>query len=115
MSQDLTTSAVARGNVLNNRYALRKLEAHLALGGLHMNGKRVFLKTQVAKLLDVDERTIDRYLASHDAEIKQSGYQVLKGKALRDMKLAHVDDMGVVNMIGAKAIRSCMFNLTGHA
>ena len=33
MSKDLTTSAVARSNVLNNRYALSKLEEHLALGG----------------------------------------------------------------------------------
>ena len=31
MSKDLTTSAVARSNVLNNRYALSKLEEHLAL------------------------------------------------------------------------------------
>ena len=34
MSKDLTTSAVARSNVLNNRHALCKLEEHLALGAL---------------------------------------------------------------------------------
>ena len=34
MNKDLTTSAVARQNVLNNPYALSQLEMHLALGGL---------------------------------------------------------------------------------
>lgn len=102
MSKDLTTSAVARSNVLNNRYALGKLESHLALGGLRIDGELVFFKTQVAELLDIDERTIDRYLASHEAELKQSGYQIIKGKALKNMKLAQVDDINVVDLIGAK-------------
>ncbi len=97
MSKDLTTSAVARSNVLNNRYALGKLEEHLALGGLRIEGEVVFFKAHVAELLDIDERTIDRYLASHEAELKQNGYQVLKGKSLKNMKLA-----SVVDMIGAR-------------
>lgn len=100
MSKDLTTSAVARSNVLNNRYALGKLESHLALGGLRIDGELVFFKTQVAELLDIDERTIDRYLASHEAELKQSGYQIIKGKTLKNMKLAQVDDINVVDLIG---------------
>ncbi len=33
MNTDLTTSPVARNNVLNNPYALSKLESNLALGG----------------------------------------------------------------------------------
>ncbi len=102
MSKDLTTSAVARSNVLNNRYALGKLEEHLALGGLRIEGEVVFFKAHVAELLDIDERTIDRYLASHEAELKQNGYQVLKGKSLKNMKLASVGDISVVDMIGAK-------------
>ena len=102
MSKDLTISAVARSNVLNNRYALSKLEEHLALGGLCIDGEVVFFKSHVAELLDVDERTIDRYLASHEAELKQNGYQVVKGKALKNMKLAKVDDISVVDLIGAK-------------
>lgn len=102
MTKDLTTSAVARSNVLNNRYALGKLETHLALGGLHISGELVFFKAQVAELLDIDERTIDRYLASHEVELKQSGYRILKGKSLKNMKLTQVDDIHVVDLIGAK-------------
>ncbi len=102
MTKDLTTSAIARSNVLNNRYALSKLEEHLALGGLRIEGEVVFFKSHVAELLDIDERTIDRYLASHEAELKQNGYRVLKGKSLKNMKLAQVDDINVVDLSGAK-------------
>lgn len=102
MSTDLTTSAVARSNILNNRYALSQLEEHLALGGLRIDGELLFFKTHVAQLLDVDERTVDRYLASHETELKQNGYRILKGNALKNLKLAHVDDIDVVDLIGAK-------------
>ncbi len=102
MSKDLTTSAVARSNVLNNRYALCKLEEHLALGGLHIEGEVLFFKSHVAELLAIDERTIDRYLASHEAELKQNGYRILKGKSLKNLKLAQVDDIHVADLIGAK-------------
>ena len=98
MTKDLTTSAVARSNVLNNRYALSKLEEHLALGGLRIEGEVFFFKSHVAELLDMDERTIDRYLASHEAELKQNGYRVLKGKSLRGLKLAQVGDMHVADL-----------------
>jgi predicted phosphoribosyltransferase len=104
MNKDLTTSAVARSNVLNNRYALSKLEEHLALGGLRIEEEVVFFKSHVAESLDIDERTIDRYLASHKAELKQNGYQVLKGKALKNIDLATVDDIDVVDLIGAMVL-----------
>ena len=39
MDRDLTTSAFARKNVLNNPYALKQLEANLALGGLNFRVK----------------------------------------------------------------------------
>lgn len=102
MTHDLTTSAIARRNVLNNRFALGKLEEHLALGGLMIDGEALFFKSHVAQILDIDERTIDRYLASHEAELKASGYRVLKGKSLKNIKIAQVDDINVVDLIGAK-------------
>lgn len=124
MTKDLTTSAVARSNVLNNRYALSKLEEHLALGGLRIEGEEVFFKSHVAELLDIDERTIDRYLSSHEAELKQNGYRILKGKSLRDLIGAKVPTLGVfpfravlnIAMLvteseRAKAIRSRMLDI----
>jgi len=102
MSQDLTTSAVARHNVLNNRFALGKLEQHLALGGLVIEGEALFFKSHVAEILDVDERTIDRYLSSHEDELKGNGYRIVKGKTLKNIKMTQVDDIHVVDLIGAK-------------
>jgi len=99
MSHDLTTSSVARQNVLNNRYALTKLEEHLALGGLQFESETIFTKAQVAEILTVDERTIDRYLTSFGDEIKENGYRILKGNSLKNIKLAYVDDTNVVDIV----------------
>lgn len=98
MSKDLTTSLVARRNILNNPYALSHLEASLAVGGKTFAGETVFTKLQVAEILAVDERTIDRYLSSHSDELESNGYRILKGKALRDIRLAYVDDINVVDI-----------------
>ncbi|NOX08777.1 MAG: DNA-binding protein [Gammaproteobacteria bacterium] len=102
MSHDLTTSEVARQNVLNNRYALTKLEEHLALGGLQFEGETIFTKSQLAEILTIDERTVDRYLTTHGSEIKANGYRILKGHALKNIKLAYVDDTDVVDIIDPK-------------
>ncbi|RJT42826.1 DNA-binding protein [Rahnella woolbedingensis] len=98
MNKDLTTSQVARKNILNNPYALSELETNLAVGGKNFAGETVFTKMQVAEILAVDERTIDRYLSGHNDELENSGYRILKGKALRKLRLAYVDDMNVVDI-----------------
>lgn len=103
MNKDLTTSLVARKNVLNNPYALTQLESNLQLGGMNFQTATVFTKLQAAEILDIDERTIDRYLSSHSDELKDNGYQVIKGKALRELRLAYVDDTNVVDIINPKA------------
>tara|TARA_R110001583_G_scaffold10039_1_gene46863 strand:- start:49 stop:375 length:327 start_codon:yes stop_codon:yes gene_type:complete len=56
------------------------------LGGATFEGETVFTKAQVVSLYDVTDRTIERYLASHEDELKSNGYQILKGKKLRGFK-----------------------------
>jgi hypothetical protein len=56
-TQDLTTSDIVRQNILNNPYAL-----------------------------EVSTWTIENYLANHETELKKNGYEVLRGKSLRDIK-----------------------------
>jgi hypothetical protein len=109
MNKDLTASPVARQNVLNNPYALAQLETHLALGGLVYHGETLFTKAQAADLLAIDERTVDRYLSSHADELKTNGYQILKGKSLKNIKLAYVDDINVVDIIDPKVPSLGMF------
>jgi hypothetical protein len=98
MSKDLTNSLVARKNVLNNPYALNQLETNLQFGGLKFEGETVFTKQQAAVLLEVDERTIDRYLSSYSEELKSNGYRILRGKSLKSIRLAYVDDTDVVDI-----------------
>lgn len=86
MAKDLTASSHDRQNILNNRYALQQAEQHLALGGVEFEGETVFTKAQVVTLYDVSDSTIEKYLVSHAEELKSNGYQVLKGKKLKDFK-----------------------------
>lgn len=86
MTKDLTTSSHDRQNILNNRYALQQAEQHLALGGVSFNGETVFTKLQLVELYEISEATIERYLSSYGDELKNNGYQILKGIKLKEFK-----------------------------
>lgn len=103
MTKDLTSSTVSRQNILNNNYALEQIESNLSLGGAFWRDANVFTKTQVASLLAIDERTIDRYLESNKEELAKNGYRVLKGKELKDFK-DYVDDIHVVDIAKAPSL-----------
>ncbi|CRY72364.1 hypothetical protein [Yersinia pseudotuberculosis] len=86
MAKDLTTSAHDRQNILNNSYALKHAENHLALGGIEFNGEKVFTKNQLSELFGISDATIERYVTSHSDELKNNGYVLLRGKILKDFK-----------------------------
>ncbi|MBL1275065.1 MAG: DNA-binding protein [Ectothiorhodospiraceae bacterium] len=87
MANDLPSSFIDRQNVLNNRYALEKIQEHLAFGGgLEFDGDILFTKQQVMELFDISDSTIEKYLASHSDELKTNGYVLFKGKKLKDFK-----------------------------
>ena len=86
MSGDLTTSGVARQNILNNPYALAEIEKAAGIRGIPFEGRRVALKGQVAAFLEVTERTIDDYISAHGAELARNGYEVVRGKRLKSLK-----------------------------
>lgn len=95
MNKDLTTSLIARNNILNNKYALAELETNLQLNGLVWEGETVFTKQQTAQILDIDVRTVERYISDYADELSKNGYRLLKGKPLKDMKLFYVSDIDV--------------------
>ncbi|WP_324170776.1 DNA-binding protein [Sulfurimonas sp.] len=95
MKKDLTESTISRQNILNNQYALEKVELNLALGGTTWKDERIFTKTQVSSLLSVDERTIDRYIEQNNDELSSNGYKVIKGKELKKLKENFGNDMNV--------------------
>ncbi|HGS5281946.1 TPA: DNA-binding protein [Vibrio parahaemolyticus] len=112
MAKDLTESLHDRQNILNNRYALQKAEQHLALGGVQFNGEAVFTKQQVMELFEISERTIERYLSSHADELKNNGYQILRGSKLREFKaLSHgtdIDDGTKTSVLGVFSFRAIL-------
>lgn len=93
MDKDLTNSDIHRQNILNNPYALEKIEIHFAFSGKQFEGRTVFTKADLASLFEVDESTIERYIAEYADELGKNGYQVLKGKSLKNFRLADVSGM----------------------
>lgn len=91
---DLTQSDVSRQNILNNNYALEQIEANLSLGGMYWNEELVFTKSQVAEILEIDIRTVERYLENYNDELIKNGYRVLKGSDLKSFK-DNVSDIDV--------------------
>src|SRR5437879_2746016 len=88
MSGDLTTSAVARQNILNNPYVLAEVEKAAALHGIPFEGSRVVLKEQVATFFEVTIRTIENHCAEFADELAESGYGVVRGERLKALKAA---------------------------
>ncbi len=87
MSKDLTNSAIDRQNILNNPYALAEIEKAAGIQGILFEGKTVLLKEQVAAFFEVTPRTIDNYIEKNGEELRQNGYEVLRGKRLKEFKL----------------------------
>lgn len=94
MKKDLTNSEIDRQNILNNPYALSEIEKAAGIQGIPFEGKTVVLKEQVAAFFEVTVRTVENYLESYPDELGRNGYEVLKGKRLKDIKLA-IRDAGV--------------------
>jgi hypothetical protein len=86
MTKDLTSSPLDRQNILNNRYAIEKIEEHLGLGGTYYEEELLFTKQQLVEIFGVSESTIEKYLTSHSEELSANGYEVLRGQKLREFK-----------------------------
>ena len=84
---DLTVSKIERQNVLNNKYAVAKIQEDLGIVGMLFNGEYLYTKKMVADFYGVDVSTIDRYLLQYPDELKHNGYILSKGNHLKDFKL----------------------------
>ena len=94
--KDLTISNIERQNVLNNRFAVSKMQEHLDIEGMLFEGEYRFTKKMVADFYEIEERTIERYLEKYSEELSANGYVLCKGKRLKELKLqfAHVINVG---------------------
>lgn len=88
MNKDLTNSSIDRQNILNNPYAVAEIEKAAGIQGIPFEGKTVLLKEQVATFFEVTARTIDNYIEKFSDELRQNGYEVLRGNRLKQLKLS---------------------------
>ena len=86
--KDLTVSQVDRQNILNNPYALQEIEEATRIKGIPFEGKTVVFKEQVSAFFEVTPRTIDNYIEKFGEELRQNGYEVLRGKRLKMLKIS---------------------------
>ena len=103
MGANLTNSTVDRKNVLNNPFAVAEIMKAVQIQGVVFEGSIYFIKEQVAAFFEVDTRTIERYLEHNKEELRQNGYEVLRGERLRrlvlELKTQFVTDINVGNKI----------------
>ena len=104
--KDLTISNIERQNVLNNRFAISKIQEHLDITGMLFEGEYRFTKKMVADFYEVEERTIERYLEKYSDELFANGYALCKGKHLKELKLQFAP---VIN-VGSKTTQLGLFN-----
>jgi len=88
MPQDLTNSSIQRQNILNNPYALKEIENATRIQGIAFEGRNVVLKEQVAAFFEVTPRTVDNYIEKFGDELRRNGYEVIRGKRLKELKKA---------------------------
>lgn len=90
--KNLTTSEIARQNVLNNRYALDEMQKAIGLRGVIFEGELKFTKQQLSSFFEVSDRTINSCLTRNEKELRENGYEVIDGNRLKNFKLVFCKD-----------------------
>lgn len=93
--KDLTSSDIERKNILNNKYAIERINQYIGFEGFIFDGEIKYLNKMVAEFYEIDERTLRRYLEKYESELKSNGYVLIKGKLLKNLKLQLPPDINV--------------------
>ncbi len=101
-SKDLTVSQVDRQNILNNPYVLAELEQASKVQGIEFESKVFLTKEQMARFFEVTPRTIENYLEKFGEELRQNGYEIIRGNRLKEMKEAVEAQGGTETDFGTK-------------
>ncbi|MBM7614269.1 DNA-binding protein [Alkaliphilus hydrothermalis] len=108
MPRDLTSSEIDRQNILNNQVALNEIQKEANIRGVLFEGKITFTKEMVAEFYSIDIRTVERYSSKFSDELKNNGYEILKGKRLKsfisEIERQEVPDINVGKSIPQLAI-----------
>ena len=99
MSRDLTSSQIDRQNILNNESAILEIQKQTQLQGIVFEEKLYFTKTMVATYFDVEIRTVERYVNEYQLEFENNGYEILRGKRLKEfLRCIDVQDAPDINV-----------------
>ncbi|MCK4696176.1 MAG: DNA-binding protein [Candidatus Cloacimonetes bacterium] len=92
----LIESNIQRQNILNNRFAVERIQQYIGFPGMLFQDEYLFTKKMVAEFYEVEERTIERYLENSANELKHNGYILIRGNMLKEFRLefAHVINVG---------------------
>lgn len=85
--KDLTNSNIDRQNILNNRFAIERIQEYIGLPGMLFKEEYRFTKKMIADFYDIDISSVDRYLSKHENELKHNGYVLIRGNNLKEFKL----------------------------
>lgn len=84
MAKDLTASPIDRQNILNNDIAISEIQGKANVNGVIWNNKIFLTRDMAADFFEVDVRTIGRYIEQNSDELSKNGYEVLRGKRLKE-------------------------------
>lgn len=102
MAKDLTNSQIDRQNILNNELALNEIRESSNINGIIFENKIYFTKNMISTFYNVDLRTIERCVADNIDELTENGYEILRGKRLKEFieiaSTTDVPDMNVGNI-----------------
>ena len=111
MHNDLTTSTIDRQNILNNPYALEEIQKATRIDFFVFEDKAILFKEQIAAFFEVTTRTIDNYLKKYDAELRQNGYEVVRGNRLKSLKIVIArQDVNETDFVNIKAPQLGIFD-----
>ena len=102
MPRDLTESPIDRQNILNNPYAITELQKETNIRAVQFEGAPRVLKEAVAEFFEVDTRTVERCLESNGDELRNNGYEVIRGKRLSAFKLEFQEQFATDIDVGRK-------------
>lgn len=102
MKKDLTTSRLDRQNILNNELAVLEIQKNTQIDCIFFEDRFYLTKEMVASFFEVDIRTIERYISTFSNELKNNGYEVLRGARLKNFKQAYVEHFGTDINVGTK-------------
>lgn len=112
MRKDLTNSQIDRQNILNNEFAIEEIKTTSNIKGILFEEKYYFTKSMLADFYDVDIRTIERYVRNNIDELRENGYEVIKGKRLSEFKniASEIDSDNFVKDISSRTPQLAIFD-----